>query len=169
MNTLFQCDVDNNILEKFEIALALTKETRETVVEDFMKQYISLSFSRASQAYRQSAQSANSVEATVETGKAIGRIPIWARRGDQINHKIIRAFFQLECELGEVPLKELERRCLDNTNHRDVYIPTFKSNYAQMKMDAPKSHGKVFEELDGKVIIWDRVKAALMEYKDSFC
>ena len=33
----------------------------------------------------------------------------------------------------------MERLCSDK-NHPDLYVPTFKNNYSQMKIDGPKSH-----------------------------
>lgn len=170
MNASFQCNVDSALMEKFNIALALNKTTADIVIEELIRKYVSDSFTKASKAYRKPTQVPRkaSNEATVDTCIAIGRIPQWARKPNQINHKIIRAFFRLEAELGHVPLRELEKRCLDNAMHSDVYIPTFKSNYVQMKIDVPRSHGKVFEERDGDVVIWDRVKDTLMEFKSYF-
>ena len=37
-----------------------------------------------------------------------------------------------------------------------------------MKIDGPKSHGKVFEDDGDHVWIWDEVEETLMNYKNSF-
>ena len=51
----------------------------------------------------------------------------------------------------------------------EFYVPTFRNNYAQMKIDGAKTYGKVFED-DGKVVsIWCEVESALLEYKSYFC
>ena len=47
-------------------------------------------------------------------------------------------------------------------------MPTFKNNYAQMKIDGPQSHGKVFEDDGERVWIWKEVEDVLRKYKDSF-
>ena len=39
----------------------------------------------------------------------------------------------------------------------ELYVPTFRNNYAQMKIDGPKSHGKVFEDDGEHVWIWKKV------------
>ena len=41
--------------------------------------------------------------------------------------------------------------------HCNMDSKTFNSNYAQMKILAPKNHSKVFEEIDGKVTLWSHV------------
>lgn len=159
--------VDEDIYEKFRIAIKLNKDDVSFAFEEFMRNYISSSFSRASREYATS-PAIRTKPTLSEEPKALSKIPLWAKRKAQINHKIIKAYFQIEAEIGSVPFHELEKRCFDKANHPDVFIPTFKSNYAQMKMDAPKSHGKVFEEIDDNVIIWDKIKPTLLEYKEYF-
>lgn len=101
-------------------------------------------------------------------GKAIPRIPRWARRPQQNNHKILRAYFELQKELGKVTLDALRGRCSDPTGHPSTFVPHFDNNFAQMKFDNGNSHGKVFEERDGYVTIWDHISDTLMKYRDYF-
>lgn len=103
-----------------------------------------------------------------EWGKAINRIPRWARNPQQNNHKILRAFFELKQEFGNVTLEALRRRCSDPTGHPNTYVPHFDNNYSQMKFDNGNSHGKVFEEHDGYITIWDRISDTLQKYRDFF-
>ena len=100
-------------------------------------------------------------------GKAIQRIPMWALKPSQYNHKIIKAYFMAEHIAGEATLLMMERLCSDK-ERPDLYVPTFKNNYSQMKLDGPKSHGKVFEDDGDRVWIWDEVEETLMKYKNSF-
>ncbi len=103
-----------------------------------------------------------------EWGKAIHRIPRWARNPQQNNHKILRAFFELKQEIGNVTLDALRRRCSDPNGHPNTYVPHFDNNYSQMKFDNGNSHGKVFEEHDGYITIWDRISDTLQRYRDFF-
>lgn len=48
-------------------------------------------------------------------------------------------------------------------------LPTFKNNRSQMKLDGPKSHGKVFEDDGESMWIWNEVEVVLIKYKTSFC
>lgn len=170
MSVIFQCNVDDDLMEKFKIALGLNNATCDQVIEELMKEYISTSFSIISQVYRptfQSKQLDENVE-SIYTAQAIRKIPLWAQRKNQITHKIIRAYFQLEAEFGHVTSREFEKLCSDKS-HNDVFVPTFSNNYYQMKFDGPKSHGKVFEEFAGEVVLWDRIKDTLEKYKRFFC
>ena len=101
-------------------------------------------------------------------GKAIPRIPRWARHPQQNNHKILRAYFEVQKELGKVTLDALRKRCSDPERFPRTFVPHFDNNFAQMKFDNGNSHGKVFEEEDGYVTIWDQISDTLMKYRDYF-
>ena len=70
--------------------------------------------------------------------------------------------------IGNVTLDALRRRCSDPTGHPNTYVPHFDNNYSQMKFDNGNSHGKVFEEHDGYITIWDRISDTLQKYRDFF-
>lgn len=87
---------------------------------------------------------------------------------NQYNHKIIGAYFKCLQITGSVTIDDMEHLCSDK-NNQELYVQTFKNNYSQMKLDGPKSHGKVFED-DGKTVaIWHEVEDILIKYKSSFC
>ena len=93
---------------------------------------------------------------------------MWANRPEQYCHKIIRGFFLCQKLHGQVVLQELEELC-SREEVPELYVPTFRNNYAQMKIDGAKTYGKVFED-DGKVVsIWSEVRETLLEYKSQFC
>jgi len=160
--------LDNDVYEKFNLALCLTHEDESEVIERFMRNYIAKSFGRASQEYSisEERQVIPGQEKDYE-GKAIQRIPHWALKPNQYNHKIIRAFFEAERLTGEVTIDTMERLC-SNRERSELYVPTFRNNYAQMKIDGPKSHGKVFEDDGDHVWIWKEVEDVLYRYKDKF-
>lgn len=68
---------------------------------------------------------------------------------------------------GEATLTMMERLCSDK-ERPDLFVPTFRNNYSQMKLDGPKSHGKVFEDDGERVWVWDEVEDTLVKYKESF-
>ena len=103
-----------------------------------------------------------------EDGKAIGRIPKWAISPEQNNYRLIRAYFQLLAERGRVYRPELEARCQDQSRHPDVYVRDFKGNFASMKTDKGKSHGKVFLDDGYNISIWDEVAAVLETHRHLF-
>lgn len=164
-NIIFSVDAD--IYEKFCIALNLTEETQDDVAENCMRWYIAKTFERASQTYNPRTAARRSDENRDSIGKAIRRIPIWASKPNQYNHKIIRAYFAVEDIAEEVTLPMMERLCSDK-EHPELYVPTFRTNYSQMKIDSSHSHGKVFEDNGNRVWIWSNVEDTLRRYKNYF-
>ena len=75
----------------------------------------------------------------------LSRIGRWASRPQQFNHKIVRAFLQLERN-GDVEYSTLKMHCTEI-----LHVPGFDGHYASMKTDAGNSHGKVFFNEGSKV------------------
>ncbi|WP_321380966.1 hypothetical protein [Trichococcus shcherbakoviae] len=167
MKASFTCTLSSDLDEKFKIALQLNQENVDDVIEEMIMQYISTSFSRASQAYKPVPKYVDD-SVGADSGKANNRIPKWALKPHQNNHKIIKAYFKVEREMGTVTLDYLEKMCSNEKNNPDTYVRDFRGNFAQMKIDSPKSHGKVFEVDNNVVNIWSAVKATLMEYRKYF-
>lgn len=160
--------VDKDVYNKFCMALQLAEEDETAVFERGMRSYISRTFDRVSQEYSLNENRKASMDYDKDYyGKALQRIPVWALKPNQYNHKIIRAFFEAEVATGEVHLSTMELLC-SNKERSELYVPTFKNNYSQMKLDGPKSHGKVFEDDGDRVWIWNEVEEVLRRYRDSF-
>ena len=157
--------IDSDVYEKLTMALQLSGEGQETVLENCVKSYIAKTFGAISEEY--SPDKKKSVADRDYTGKAIQRIPAWSAKPNQNNHKIIRAFFTAEESFGSVTLDTMEKLCGDKSKS-DLYVSNFKNNYAQMKLDDPKTYGKVFEDDGENVWIWKEVEQMLRKYKDSF-
>lgn len=160
--------VDEDVYDKFCIALQLSNEEEAVVIENGMRSYITRTFDRISKKYNPSPVNEPVVDSNKDFfGKAIQRIPVWALKPNQYNHKIIRAFFEAEASTGQVELNTMELLC-SNKERSELYVPTFKNNYSQMKIDGSKSHGKVFEDDGERVWIWKEVEEVLRKYRDSF-
>lgn len=158
--------VDSDLYEKFNVALRLSGESFDEAVNVSFRWYIAQVFGNASKEYSPRITK-QADENRCFYGKALQRIPIWALKPDQYNHKIIKAYFMSIDITGEATLVMMERLCSDK-NCPDLYVPTFRNNYSQMKLDSPKSHGKVFEDDGERVWIWADVEKTLMQYRDSF-
>lgn len=158
--------LDSELLKKFDIALILNNENKDEVIDMLLKSYVSRTFSQAAALYENEKNSGTETEEYY--GKALHKIPKWAKKPKQAIYKIIRAYFQLS-DNGAVTYTELAQQCSDSVNHSDVYMPSFSTNFAQMKFDGEKSYGKVFEvNKDGTVTIWSYVEAQLLKYKNDF-
>lgn len=161
--------IDEDIYEKFCLAMNLTKDLENHAIETCMRWYIAKTFEKASQDYNPKVASRKTADESNDYyGKAIQRIPVWALKPTQYNHKIIRAYFEALDIAGQASIVMMERLCSDK-EHPELYVPTFRNNYSQMKLDGSKSHGKVFEDDGENVWIWSEVEEALMKYKSSFC
>jgi len=168
--------IDSEVVDKFELALMLNNENSNEVITRLMIQYVSDSFLKASKSF--TAQSPQSPQSQVRTNylsdedsnyaKANRKIPIWAHKPQQNNHRIIKAFFEIEEEMGYVTIEALTERCSNITDHPDTFSSDFRGNFAQMKTDASNSHGKVFVVTDNVVEIWNEIKNILMENKHLF-
>lgn len=164
MDKQISFSIDADIYDKFCLALNLSGQSQNEAAENCLRWYIANTFEKASQEYNPKKRSN---EPKDYYGKATQRIPVWALKPNQYNHKIIRAFFEAEDVAVTVTLTMLERLCSDK-KHPELYVPTFRNNYSQMKIDGPKSHGKVFEDDGENVWIWQDVEDVLRNYKSSF-
>ena len=159
--------IDEDVYEKFLLAMSISKDSEEQAIEMCMRWYIAKTFEKASHEYNPKTVSKSSEGANDYYGKAIGRIPIWALKPDQYNHKIIRAYFTALDIAGSATITMMERLCSEK-EHPELYVPTFKNNYSQMKIDGAKSHGKVFEDDGENVWLWSEIEDTLLKYKLSF-
>ena len=167
MTTELKVDLDAALCQRFEMALQLNGESKENVVAALIKSYVVRIFAQEAAQYEAAVPAGGGPAADGLYGKALHRIPKWAMKASQINHKIIRAYLQL-AEKGTVTYSMLADYCGDK-NNADVYVATFNTNFAQMKFDGEKSHGKVFEvNENGVVTVWDYVANCLEEYKKYF-
>lgn len=166
MNQKITFTVDSDVYEKFNIALSLSGESSDEAANACLRWYIAQAFGNASKEYTPKVIK-QADEKRDFYGKALQRIPMWALKPNQYNHKIIKAYFMSIDIAGEATLIMMERLCSDK-ERPDLYVPTFRNNYSQMKLDGPKSHGKVFEDDGERVWIWDEVEETLMQYKGSF-
>lgn len=162
----FTINIDDDLIKRFELALQLTGESGKNVVESMLKAYVVQAFSGASMQYqsemKESARDTN-------YGKAISKIPKWASKPMSVPSKIIRAYLNLSQNNMPVKYSELLMRCSDNINYPDEFVHTFANNFAQMKIDSEKSHGKVFEVNSNNIVtIWHHVRETIIMNETKF-
>lgn len=88
----------------------------------------------------------------------LSRIKLWAQRPHQANHKFICAYLTLE-ELGDIDYQSFRNKCVD-----DYQIKGFDGHFASLKTDSGNSHGAVFYEEKGHVMMWPRVRDEVRLY-----
>ena len=167
--TIISISTDEKIYKDFEMALQLNSETKDEVINTMIRDYISRTFSRIASSYKMENSFNSDIVGNNASEKATRKMHLWAKKTTQVPHKIIRAFLQLKKENDIVTYDMLAARCNDQLNHPDVYVPTFSSNFTQMKFDSEKSHGKVFELDDNNVVsLWNKIEPCIEQYKKAF-
>lgn len=161
-------NIEDDIIERFELAVNIKKCDRNTIIEEFMKEMIITTFSGIAKEYANEDVDDEKAKNENTVAKALKKIPLWAEKQTQIPYKIIRAFFQLEDEKEVVFFSELKQRCSNEKKHYDTYVKTFDSNFVQLKFDGAKSHGKVFEINENRVKLWSGVDKAIRSRKNQF-
>ena len=94
-------------------------------------------------------------------GKANRRIERWAKNENQINHKIVYAYFICIENEGFATIESMRKLC-SNKNDKTLYVEKFNENYAA------HSHGIVFEYDKKKVWIWSGGEPTLLKYISEF-
>ncbi|MBU3850742.1 MAG: hypothetical protein IAA16_09265 [Candidatus Treponema excrementipullorum] len=157
MNTTVTITVDSEVYEDFCKVLKFSRETEQTLIENYMLRYIIDTYKKNSKPIPQ--------KITTEY-KIKSRIASWVKHPEQINHRILKAFFYLHEKYGTVTLDGMKMLC--SQKDTDFYVKTFESNYASMKTESGHNHGKVFEDDKEKVWIAPEVEVFVMSYKSEF-
>lgn len=100
--------------------------------------------------------------------KALKKIPMWAQKPYQDNHKIIRAYFKAYHRFDEPPTKAMMQEICSNYDDLSCYVGNFQATYASLKADGPTTNGKLFIDDGNYVQIWDEVEAVLLKYEKYF-
>ena len=102
---------------------------------------------------------ANSDDIIAEIGKVQKRIPKWLLSPSQINHKILMKYMEL--------LGQNEFVYYHDLDHQLQPISNFKGHFYQMKVIGDHNHSKVFDEINGKIYLWEPVKEIILNSLDS--
>ncbi len=116
--------IDENVYEKSLLAMDIFKESEKEAIETCMRWYIAKTFEKTSHEYKPKKVSKSPEGVNDYYGKAIGRIPIWALKPKQYNHKIIRAYFAVLDIAGSTTISIMEQLCSEK-DYPKLYVPTF--------------------------------------------
>jgi len=94
-------------------------------------------------------------ETDQEVEKVTRRLPNWFKKPSQYNSTILYSFLKLSETNQNVSLQALRADCQS--------VNDFDGNYNQMKNFGEKNHGKVFEERDGYVTLWEPVREYVLQ------
>jgi hypothetical protein len=101
----------------------------------------------------------NSSREGEEIEKVANRLKRWAHNSNQINSRILQMFLKLKFNNKVVTVEQMSRMYWDGNK-----LTEFFTNFNQMKIIAPKNHGKVFEVVNNEVNIWEPVGEFVKEF-----
>jgi len=157
-------NIDEETYKTFRIALEFSGQTQEEALMQSIHAYITKVLGKVINNFQ--TKNSKKREGLYEE-KAKNRIPIWANRTDQCNHKIIAAYFAALDRYGKATLEKMEELCTSEFE-KPMSASSFKNNYASMKSDNGHSHGKIFEDDGNTVWIWKEIEPILMQHKEKF-
>lgn len=100
--------------------------------------------------------------------KALNKIPMWAQKPYQDNHKIIRAYFKAYHRFDEPPTKNMMQEICSNYEDQSCYVNNFQATYSSLKADGPNTNGKLFIDDGTYVQIWEEIEDVLLKYEKYF-
>ncbi len=155
-------DIINKLRESIESAAFLvatpdsqsqahTKLVQSLVLLDHLEQHIP----NASERVPSFQAERNSETVALELQKLERKLPRWRKNTHQKNSQILIEFLKLSKDWRKVAYETLKAHCRN--------IDGFERNYNQMKNFGDKNHGKVFDERDGYVELWEPAVALVLE------
>ena len=155
-------NIDEETYKTFRFALELSGQTQEEALMQSINSYIAKILGKVVNKVKNPKKREGNYDE-----KAKNRIPIWANRKNQCNHKIIKAYFAALDRYGKATLEKMEELCTSKFD-KPMSPSSFKNNYASMKLDNGHSHGRIFEDDGNEVWIWKEIEPILMQYKEQF-
>lgn len=154
-------ELKDEVYRKLQAASYLVGEKEEDVVEklilDFAKNVFTSEALADKEAARRDAEAA-------ESGKVKNRIALWAKRPEQMNHRIIQCFFV--CEENGLAQKDAMRVYFVDAGYGTDW--QFDNNFSTMCTEEGQSNGKVFA-CDGLVVKLEEAnKDYVEEYREAF-
>lgn len=166
-------EISKEDADKFLLAVGNSGLKPNAVFEDFVKNYVSETLQRLNAGIYESEEDKTysdekkvvTLNLDVSENRAVKKIPLWARKPNQINSQIIRMFFL--CEKKGIASRSKMRKLFLQENPEKTYLQ-FENNLNSMGTDKGNSHGHVFDFRGDEVYISKVVQSILLEYKKFF-
>lgn len=160
-------NVSEKVAKMFSLAVSISGKETDEVFEDLAKNY-ALDVLNSFQSKDEIESSKISEELTFaksRKSKAETKIPLWARRLEQISSQIIKAFFVVEEGLVASRVKMRETFLKLNPD-KDFF--QFENNLNSMGTEKGNAHGHIFDFYGDKVCIAKNIENILLKYRHSF-
>ena len=154
--------VNEDLYRRFAAACVLTGKDQQVVISEKIQEFVTATF--VSEIFElnvsvQGEAQINGAQSKVET-----RIPLWAKRPEQHNHRILQAFFAVERD-GMTTKERMKEFFLQN-GYGTAW--QFDNNFASMRTNEGNSHGYVFSCINDIVTLTEEASSVAYKYRDSF-
>lgn len=151
--------INEDLYRRFVAACVLTGEEQQQVISEKIQEFVTATFISEISELNASVQDEAQMQSKVET-----RIPLWAKRPEQHNHRILQAFFAVERD--GMTTKERMREFFLQNGYGTPW--QFDNNFASMRTNEGNSHGNVFSCVNDIVTLTDEASSVAYKYRDSF-
>lgn len=158
----FNITITEDLYRRFAAACILSGQDQQAVICEKIEEFITSAFSSEFSALNAPAQITS--RATFAQSKVLTRIPLWAKRPDQHNHKILRAFFVVERD-GMTTRDRMKDFFLNN-HYGTAW--QFDNNFNSMRTNDGNSHGHVFTCVNDLVTLSEEASSIAYKYREHF-
>ena len=165
--------VSQKVADMFSLATALTGKDENEVFEELVRRYATETLQRMNAEPCEPPKESDFIAPThtsysvykEPTCKAEKKVPLWARRLNQINAQIIRAYFYTE--QGGIASRRKMREFFLHANP-DKSIAQFECNLSSMCTEKSNAHGHIFDCYGDEVYIASVAQNVLLAHKQMF-
>ena len=162
--------VSEKIANMFLLAVSISEKSPDDVFETLAKQYATETLQRMNAEPCEPPQENDFIAPKPmsyyePTCKAEKKVPLWARRLNQINAQIIRAYFSTE-QNGIASRRKMREFFLQA--NPDKSIAQFECNLSSMCTDKSNAHGHIFDCYGDEVHIAKVAYNVLLAHKQMF-
>lgn len=165
--------VPQKVADMFSLATALTGKDENEVFEELVRRYATETLQQMNAEPCEPPKESDFITPAPRgystynepTCKAEKKVPLWARRLNQINAQIIRAYFYTE--QGGIASRRKMREFFLQANP-DKSIAQFECNLSSMCTDKSNAHGHIFDCYGDEVYIASVAQNVLLAHKQMF-
>ncbi len=163
--------VSKKVADMFSLATALMDKDGNEVFEELAKRYATEALQQMNAEPCEAPKESDFITPTnyttynAPTCKAEKKVPLWARRLNQINAQIIRAYFYTEQD-GIASRRKMREFFLQANPNKS--LAQFECNLSSMCTDKSNAHGHIFDCYGDEVHIANVAYNVLLAHKQLF-
>lgn len=166
-------NVSKKVADMFSLATALAEQDEDEVFEELVRRYATETLQRMNaelcdppdESYFRAPATTTYESYHEPTCKAEKKVPLWARRLNQINAQIIRAYFYTE-QNGIASRRTMREFFLQANPEKS--IAQFECNLSSMCTDKSNAHGHIFDCYGDEVHVASVAQNVLLAHKQMF-